>query len=145
MAQAMKNVQNGFEETNESCDIGIENESFEIDDYLLGSYIEEEIAVAAEEPYSAMNKEQLRVRYIKNILRKKNHSRGEKMYVSYWDFAGQSTYYSTHQVFLSPSAVYVLVVDLSKDFKEKLSDSLHFRTGIIKECSISGILYIHDI
>lgn len=139
MAQAMKRVQKCFEERNENNDLGMENEDCKTDEYQLGSNVEEDIAVVAEEPYSAINKEQSRVRYIKKILFKKNHLRGEKMYVSYWDFAGQSTFYSAHQVFLSPSAVYVLVVDLSKDFKEKLSTSLHFRTGLIRECSIAGI------
>lgn len=29
-----------------------------------------------------------------------------------WDFAGQDVYYSTHQFFLSPQAVYILVFNM---------------------------------
>ena len=29
-----------------------------------------------------------------------------------WDFAGQSDYYVTHKIFLSPAAIYLLVYDL---------------------------------
>ena len=36
-----------------------------------------------------------------------------------WDFAGQSVYYSTHPLFLSPRAVYLLVNDLSQNPSEK--------------------------
>ncbi|CAG2194445.1 unnamed protein product [Mytilus edulis] len=37
----------------------------------------------------------------------------------FWDFAGQKEFYATHQTFLSSSAVYLLVVDISEEFKEK--------------------------
>ncbi|CAN0223464.1 unnamed protein product, partial [Scytosiphon promiscuus] len=32
--------------------------------------------------------------------------------VSVWDFAGQKAYYDTHQMFLTPDALFVLVVDV---------------------------------
>ena len=148
MAQAMKSVERDLEgkfDTNpDTCNI-IEETFDMLEDpaYALGSNVEDEIEVIMQEPYSAINIEQSRVRYMKHILRKKNLSRGEQMYISYWDYAGQSTYYSTHQVFMSPSAVYVLVVDLSVDFNEKLSDSLKFRTGAINNCSVAGTFFLH--
>ncbi|CAG2199547.1 unnamed protein product [Mytilus edulis] len=37
----------------------------------------------------------------------------------FWDFAGQKEFYATHQTFLSANAVYLLVVDISKDFTTK--------------------------
>ena len=35
-----------------------------------------------------------------------------------WDFAGESVYYETHQLFLTPKAIYFLVYDLSRDPEE---------------------------
>ncbi|CAG2223807.1 LRRK2 [Mytilus edulis] len=37
----------------------------------------------------------------------------------FWDFAGQKEFYATHQTFLSTNAIYLLVVDMSKDFASK--------------------------
>ncbi|XP_060553653.1 uncharacterized protein LOC132714750 [Ruditapes philippinarum] len=142
MAQAMKFVQAELEGNKETKSTDIKEEDFDANaaEYMFGSYIEEDIEIYKEDPSFAINKEQSRIHYMKKILRKKNHSRGERMYISYLDFAGQSTYYSTHQVFMSPSAVYVLVVDLSVDFNKKISDRLNFRTGIIKDCSVAESL-----
>ncbi|XP_030848519.1 uncharacterized protein LOC100893246 [Strongylocentrotus purpuratus] len=40
--------------------------------------------------------------------------RGEGVSLSIWDFAGHDIYYSTHQVFLTWRAIYVIVFDLSR-------------------------------
>ena len=40
------------------------------------------------------------------------------LYSVLWDFAGQSVYYETHQLFLTSRAVYLLVYDLSRDPEE---------------------------
>jgi len=37
----------------------------------------------------------------------------EDLYSVLWDFGGQSVYYATHPLFLSPRAIYLLVNDLS--------------------------------
>ncbi|XP_045177026.2 uncharacterized protein LOC123537390 [Mercenaria mercenaria] len=74
--------------------------------------------------------------YLQKVKRWKENSREERMYVSYWDFAGQATYYSTHQAFMAPSAVYVLVIDLTMDLKEKLVENLEFKTGILKQYTV---------
>lgn len=34
-------------------------------------------------------------------------------HISMWDFAGEDVFYATHHVFLSPDAVYLIVIDLS--------------------------------
>ena len=43
----------------------------------------------------------------------------EDVYSVLWDFAGQSVYYTTHPLFLSPRAVYLLVNNLSQIPSEK--------------------------
>ncbi|XP_030834616.1 uncharacterized protein LOC115921352 [Strongylocentrotus purpuratus] len=40
--------------------------------------------------------------------------RGEGVSLSIWDFAGHDIYYTTHQVFLTWRAIYVIVFDLSR-------------------------------
>eukprot|EP00057_Strongylocentrotus_purpuratus_P028957 XP_011683431.1 PREDICTED: uncharacterized protein LOC753977 [Strongylocentrotus purpuratus] len=40
--------------------------------------------------------------------------RGERVSFSIWDFAGHDVYYTTHQVFLTWRAIYVIVFDLSR-------------------------------
>ncbi|VDI26341.1 Hypothetical predicted protein [Mytilus galloprovincialis] len=42
----------------------------------------------------------------------------------FWDFAGQKEFYATHQTFLSSNAVYLLVVDISEDFKSKTYENM---------------------
>ncbi|XP_053405051.1 uncharacterized protein LOC123522859 [Mercenaria mercenaria] len=42
--------------------------------------------------------------------------------LSIWDFAGQYVFYSTHRVFLSERAIYLLVTDISKDINEIVKD-----------------------
>ncbi|XP_070560259.1 probable serine/threonine-protein kinase pats1 [Ptychodera flava] len=39
---------------------------------------------------------------------------------SLWDFAGQSVYYITHQVFLASRVIYILVTDLTKSLNDTL-------------------------
>ena len=43
----------------------------------------------------------------------------EDVHFLLWDFAGQSVYYTTHPLFLTPRAIYLLVNDLSKNPLEK--------------------------
>ncbi|XP_063411263.1 uncharacterized protein LOC134694196 [Mytilus trossulus] len=43
---------------------------------------------------------------------------------AFWDFAGQKEFYATHQTFLSANAVYLLVVDISEDFKSKTYENM---------------------
>lgn len=40
--------------------------------------------------------------------------------VSLWDFAGQSDYYASHQIFLTEGALFILVVDLFKLGKDEM-------------------------
>ena len=62
----------------------------------------------------------------KEALIKKLRDEDEKMeseddiYSVLWDFAGESVYYETHQLFLTSSAIYLLVYDLSRDPEESV-------------------------
>ena len=42
----------------------------------------------------------------------------DDIYSVLWDFAGESVYYETHQLFLTPKTIYLLVYDLSRDPEE---------------------------
>ncbi|XP_052072270.1 uncharacterized protein LOC127710457 isoform X2 [Mytilus californianus] len=44
-----------------------------------------------------------------------------------WDFAGQKEYYATHQTFLTPHAIYLLVADITDDIKKvQYDDQFNF-------------------
>lgn len=44
-----------------------------------------------------------------------------------WDFAGQKEYYATHQTFLTPHAIYLLVADITDDIqKVQYDDNFNF-------------------
>lgn len=40
--------------------------------------------------------------------------------ITFIDFAGQSMYYAFHQIYLSPETCYILVVDMTKGYDEKV-------------------------
>ena len=46
------------------------------------------------------------------VLNKGPQKEFKELTVQIWDFAGQKDYYVTHKVFLSPSALYLLIFDL---------------------------------
>ena len=53
-----------------------------------------------------------------NIIRKAVHYLSEhprNSRITFLDFAGESIYYVSHQIYLSPKTVYILVVDMSKE------------------------------
>ncbi|XP_062590495.1 uncharacterized protein LOC134252075 [Saccostrea cucullata] len=58
------------------------------------------------------------------------HSNKEgKELLSIMDFGGQCAYYACHQVYLSRRAFYILVIDMSKQFKEKVDKKLCDQAG----------------
>ena len=60
------------------------------------------------------------VKYLQSLkLDEDIKANGKEFALSVWDFAGQHLYYTSHSVFLSPRAVYVLVHNLSKDLSAK--------------------------
>jgi hypothetical protein len=66
------------------------------------------------------------LKLIENTFGRKRHQSESKTdkygFISMWDFAGQYIFYATHQVFLSPRAVYLLVLDLSKPLEQFVED-----------------------
>ena len=53
---------------------------------------------------------------IKKLLKEdKNAQDDEEIYTILWDFGGQSVYYTTHPLFITARAMYLLVYDLSRD------------------------------
>ena len=62
---------------------------------------------------------------ITSAFRRRRHSSGrtEKIgFITVWDFGGQYIFYATHQVFLSPRAVYLLTLDLRKRLNDFVED-----------------------
>ena len=56
------------------------------------------------------------VTLIKKILQEVENVQDEdEIYSVLWDFGGQSVYYTTHPLFMTPRAMYCLVYDLSRD------------------------------
>ncbi|XP_062587793.1 probable serine/threonine-protein kinase pats1 isoform X2 [Saccostrea cucullata] len=53
----------------------------------------------------------------------------EKQLLSVMDFGGQCAYYACHQVYLSRRAFYLLVIDMSKSFGEKVDPALCEQEG----------------
>lgn len=45
--------------------------------------------------------------------------------ISFINFSGQHIYYAFHQTYLSPNAVYILVLDMTKGFDEKEPNNPH--------------------
>ncbi|CAH1787734.1 unnamed protein product [Owenia fusiformis] len=53
----------------------------------------------------------------------------KQLKLSFWDFGGQHVFYTTHQTFLTDRAIYLLVVDLTKDLDEKVETFRQSRSG----------------
>ena len=53
------------------------------------------------------------------LLENNREVEDEEVHAVLWDFAGQSVYYTTHPIFLTPRAIYLLAYDLSKNPREK--------------------------
>ena len=67
------------------------------------------------------------------------------LYSVLWDFAGESVYYETHQLFLTSRAVYLLVHDLSRD-PEEIAQPME-KQGVFekieeKSCTKTNLDYI---
>ena len=69
----------------------------------------------------------------------------DDIYSILWDFAGESVYYETHQLFLTSRAIYLLVYDLSRDAEqsaEPVKKQGVFEQIEEKSCSKTNLDYI---
>ena len=67
---------------------------------------------------------------LKKLLANKDSVADEsEVKLSFWDFAGQQVFYTTHQTFLSHRAIYLLVLDLTHDLKHPIKTERQGRHG----------------
>jgi len=67
----------------------------------------------------------------------------ERMTYHVWDFGGQQVYYHTHHIFFSNNAVYLLVVDVSRDdYLERMTFWLHSIRGYSYQTQINNIAIV---
>ena len=58
--------------------------------------------------------------------------------ITFLDFAGESIYYVSHQLYLSPKTVYILVVDMSKEPDEKESKTPENKLTLFESWTYKG-------
>ncbi|XP_061193662.1 uncharacterized protein LOC133201885 [Saccostrea echinata] len=61
----------------------------------------------------------------------KNISDDPEKKITMTDFAGQCSYYASHQIFLSPRAFFILVLNMEKKFDDKVGEEVCFQEGSI--------------
>ena len=87
---------------------------------------EDKIFISTSCEYKRSNSSQLSILSDEDLLEFKTAlEKGEvnkNKTINIWDFAGQNIFYATHQLFLSSEAVYLLVVDLSKDLNTEIHE-----------------------
>ena len=71
-----------------------------------------EVKIAEPDRFTAHVPEQVAA-VTETLLKRDCRDNEEDVFSSLWDFAGQSVYYVTHPLFLTPRAIYCLVYDLS--------------------------------
>ena len=67
---------------------------------------------------------------VEKLLEEDENEEDEEIYSVLWDFGGQSVYYTTHPIFLSAKAIYILVCDLSRNPDDKAEPLV--RKGMFK-------------
>lgn len=68
--------------------------------------------------YDHVNNEKYAMSKILEALEQLNENPRPR--ITFIDFAGQSMYYAFHQIYLSPKTCYILVVDMTKGYDEKV-------------------------
>ena len=58
--------------------------------------------------------------------------------ITFWDFAGQTVFQTTHQAFMSPKAVYLLVTNASRPMCEQIDDDDDCQCGSGDHKTVGG-------
>ena len=66
-------------------------------------------------PYIPNDVQTAMIKFLENDIKVED----EEVHAVLWDFAGQSVYFPTHPIFLTPRAIYLLAYDLSKNPYER--------------------------
>ncbi|KAL3887633.1 hypothetical protein ACJMK2_000029, partial [Sinanodonta woodiana] len=70
------------------------------------------------------------------------HDLGKYAPLTMWDFAGQYAFYTTHQMFLSRRAIYLLVTDLSGQIDDMVDDEFYFDEKGKRECRVLELVEV---
>ena len=126
VADDLKEKQSGFAvekikmEESRSSEVSVSNDSNHLPSEELGdlevvpkiSSLKKEVHVPIESPRIPDEVAAL----IQKLLKEdENAQDDEEIYTVLWDFGGQSVYYTTHPLFITARAMYLLVSDLSRD------------------------------
>ena len=126
VADDLKEKQSGFVvekikmEESRSSEVSVSNDSNHLPSEELGdlevvpkiSSLKKEVHVPIESPRIPDEVAAL----IQKLLKEdENAQDDEEIYTVLWDFGGQSVYYTTHPLFITARAMYLLVFDLSRD------------------------------
>ena len=129
VADDLKEKQSGFAvekikmEESRSSEVSVSNDSNHLPSEELGdlevvpkiSSLKKEVHVPIESPRIPDEVAAL----IQKLLKEdENAQDDEEIYTVLWDFGGQSVYYTTHPLFITARAMYLLVYDLSRDPNE---------------------------
>lgn len=84
--------------------------------------------------------EEYAISKIKDAVRMLKNEKDLRPRITFLDFAGQNMYYAFHQIFLSPKACSILVVDMTKDLHEKVdvSDTDEKCCSLLKSWTYKG-------
>ncbi|NP_001161599.1 neuralized PATS1 [Saccoglossus kowalevskii] len=131
-----QNVSQTDSNKSESIDIQ-ESESKDVDEDLLKDMSDKIVHLVTQMLNEAEKDE--------DQLMDKQEAAKKKIVLNIWDFAGQAVYYTTHQVFLSSRAVYIIVFNLSHDLDAPAQTQVRRGDGgevVFEESELSNLDFI---
>ncbi|KAL3888581.1 hypothetical protein ACJMK2_000946, partial [Sinanodonta woodiana] len=73
---------------------------------------------------------------------KAKQSMSNHAYLTMFDFAGQYAFYTTHQMFLTGRAIYLLVSDASKEIVDLVEDDCYFDSEGVLKCKVHDLVQV---